>query len=80
MHSSKHLGPSIFGEVDDLPQRDGFAESFPAPASSLSLVSPLPTLLPAVIIHQRASGCDLDPVLGSYLVCDIRANPPRSNR
>ena len=28
MHSSKHLGPSIFGEVDDLPQCDGFAESF----------------------------------------------------
>ena len=28
MHSSKHLGPPIFGEVDDLPQCDGFAESF----------------------------------------------------
>lgn len=54
----------------------GLPNAFPAPASSLSLVSPLPTLLPAVIIHQRVSGCDLNPVLGSYLVCDIRANPP----
>ena len=31
MHSSKHLGPPIFGEVDDLPQCDGFAESFSCP-------------------------------------------------
>lgn len=31
MHSSTHLGPPIFGEVDDLPQRDGFAESFSCP-------------------------------------------------
>ena len=31
MHSLTHLGPPIFGEVDDLPQRDGFAESFSCP-------------------------------------------------
>lgn len=28
MHSLTHLGPPIFGEVDNLPQRDGFTESF----------------------------------------------------
>ena len=28
MHSLTHLGPPIFGEIDDLPQCDGFAERF----------------------------------------------------